>query len=451
MSNNTFALSATEESPLSRRPLLTRGLRREQAKRERKRRRIDADTLVVGIDLARENQAVTFAARNEILGRLRFRCTPSELPVVLQPAEKLRRSHGLERIVVAMDPAGHYWGLVAEAFERAGVDYVLVHPLSVKREREITRYNRSKSDPLDADLIATLALQGKFTETRLFASTDRATLNALGREYQLVRRQSAAERTRLANLWDRMLPELNTLFRQPTGQTLLAVAEALLPLSELARLTLRQWRSRVRRSAQGDRILLARACDLLPLLRTAAADPHRRYGDGLPFRIRAAAQRRRLLEQQKLHIREEILARYQRMEESVYLDSIHESDPFYNALTLAFVGDFSDYDDPRTLVKLAGSDILDNTSGDFTGRSRISKRGRSPLRAVSYQQARRLVARNTDYRQRFRALVFTTRPRRLSDMEAYVAVANSYLRTAHFLVTHRELYRPLADRKGGTA
>jgi hypothetical protein len=35
-------------------------------------------------------------------------------------------------------------------------------------------------------------------------------------------------------------------------------------------------------------------------------------------------------------------------------------------------------------------------------------------------------------------------------MEAYVAVANSYLRTAHFLVTHRELYRPFAERKGGT-
>ncbi len=67
-----------------KRPVVTRGLRREQAKRARRRALVDRSTLVVGLDLAREKQAASFvAAGGEIVGRLRFECAPQELTCVL--------------------------------------------------------------------------------------------------------------------------------------------------------------------------------------------------------------------------------------------------------------------------------------------------------------------------------------------------------------------------------
>jgi transposase len=142
-----------------------------------------------------------------------------------------------------------------------------------------------------------------------------------------------------------------------------------------------------------------------------------------------------------------MMQRYAEMPEAVYLDSIPGSDSFYNALVLGLVGRFADYDDPRAIVKLAGSEINEHASGDYAGRSRISHRGRSLLRAAAYQQARFLVSRTEEFRVRFNTLLH--RGGRASELKAYVAIANSYLRTAHVLVCTQQLYSSEKRRKEG--
>jgi hypothetical protein len=79
---------------------------------------VPPDALIVGVDLARERQAVSFVAGGEVLGRRRLTCGPQELDQVLGDADILVAEHGCSRLVVAFDPAGHYWCLAAEAFER---------------------------------------------------------------------------------------------------------------------------------------------------------------------------------------------------------------------------------------------------------------------------------------------------------------------------------------------
>ena len=432
-------------------PSMTRGLRRQQAKLRRRRETVPPGALVVGIDLARERQAISFVLGDEVLGRRRLSCAPHELAQVLDEAQRLSEGRGTRGIIVAFEPAGHYWCLAAEAFERAAAPYVLVQPISVKRAREESRYTPEKTDPRDAELIAQLAVQGRFTDTRLPASTEEDAAWQLAREYFRVRKLAAAERTRLHNLWHRMLPEFFSVIRDPTGQTALAISAALGPLSEIALLSSRAWLARVRKAAQGSNILKSRAVALLPLLKDAHRDPVRRSGEGIPVRIRHAAERRRLLETQKDYLRHELIARYQRRPEALFLDSIPGANPLYSALVLALVGDFHRFDDPRAIVKLAGSEVNHYASGDWQGTSRISHRGRSPLRAAAYQQARYLVANNEDFRTRFHTLVHRTTRHPLTLKAAYVAVMNSYLRIAHSLVTRHELYRPLAQREYAAA
>jgi hypothetical protein len=167
----------------------------------------------------------------------------------------------------------------------------------------------------------------------------------------VVRKAAAADRTRLTNAWHRLLPEFFDVIKEPTGTTGMAISRALLPLSELATYTPGRWRTRVKKASLGSRILPRRALEILELLKAAHADPHRRSGEGMPWRIRQAAERRTLLERQKEELRTEILRRYQSFAESLFLDSIPGSDPFYNALVLGAVGDFADYDDSGAIVK----------------------------------------------------------------------------------------------------
>ena len=436
---NHSTQSPEEFAPVLQMPRQTRGSRRELARRRRKVERIAGKTLVVGLDLAREHQALTFGYGREITGRQRLKLAPQHLgAAIVGVCRQLCERDGLERVVVGLEPAGPYWELAAEGFERAGLGYAVVHTIAVKREREATYYNLEKHDPRDADLIFGLVSDGKFTETRLFDTMERSRLNALSREYLLVRKLAAAERTRMTNFWTRVLPEFFELFRELDGITALAVSRALLPFSELAALTPAEWLERVRAHADG-RVLRSRVARLQELVQAAHRDTHRRAGEGMPVRIAQAAERRRPLVAQKQWLRERILALYADTPEAVWLNSIPGSGPLYNAITLGLVGDFTLYDSPRAVVKLAGSEVNWHESGDWRGKSRISHRGRSRLRAAAYQQARALVRNgNPVYRARFqRLLERTTRPA-LTLRQAYTALGNSYLRTAHVLVTQKK-------------
>lgn len=114
--------SATDSSVLTPRPLVTRGLRREQEKRKRRRLRVPRDTLVLGIDLARERQAASFSHDGQVLGRRRLNCGAQEIDRLFPEATALAEAHGLSHVVVAFEPAGLYWGLAAETCERAGIE-----------------------------------------------------------------------------------------------------------------------------------------------------------------------------------------------------------------------------------------------------------------------------------------------------------------------------------------
>jgi hypothetical protein len=108
MLQDTRVATPVKASPAP--PCVTRGLRRHQEKLLRRREQVPADGLVVGIDLARERQAVSFVAGHEVLGRRRLSCEPHELDRVLEEAQTLASGRGSSGIVVAFEPAGHYWG-----------------------------------------------------------------------------------------------------------------------------------------------------------------------------------------------------------------------------------------------------------------------------------------------------------------------------------------------------
>jgi len=74
---------------------------------------------------------------------------------------------------------------------------------------------------------------------------------------------------------------------------------------------------------------------------------------------------------------------------------------------IAEVGNLEHYSHPRQIQKLAGLNLKENSSGKHKGQTRITKRGRSRLRALLYKYIMPLVAKN----QEFKALhhYYTTR------------------------------------------
>jgi transposase len=92
------------------------------------------------------------------------------------------------------------------------------------------------------------------------------------------------------------------------------------------------------------------------------------------------------------------------------------------------------------MVKLAGSNPTERSSGEQQAPGGIHRRGRPLLRLLAHQAAVALVLHNPDFKARFLAL--TQRQNRpLEKKQAYIAVGNKLLRTLWALVVSGQPYR----------
>jgi transposase len=88
------------------------------------------------------------------------------------------------------------------------------------------------------------------------------------------------------------------------------------------------------------------------------------------------------------------------------------------------------------VVKHAGLCPRENTSGSFTGRSRVSGRGRPGLRLAAWRAVWGAFPHNQVIADRYQRL--TSRPDNpLSDGQARAALAAALLRWLHVIVTRR--------------
>lgn len=94
---------------------------------------------------------------------------------------------------------------------------------------------------------------------------------------------------------------------------------------------------------------------------------------------------------------------------------------------LAEVGDISQYRHPKQIIKLAGLNLKENSSGKHKGQTKITKRGRKRLRALLFRVMMPLVAKN----EAFKALhkYYTTRAvNPLKKMQSLIALCNKLIR-----------------------
>jgi transposase len=139
---------------------LSRGDLRRNARLDRLRRVISADRAVLAVDLADDKQVLVLTDHDsKVLARRTVRCRPWALDQALRWGLATARASGFASVVVACEPTGHRWRVVAEHAAGLGVELVCVQPMLVRRAREAEDFTRDKSDNKDALLIARLATQ----------------------------------------------------------------------------------------------------------------------------------------------------------------------------------------------------------------------------------------------------------------------------------------------------
>lgn len=106
---------------------------------------------------------------------------------------------------------------------------------------------------------------------------------------------------------------------------------------------------------------------------------------------------------------------------------------------LAETGDLSRYSHGQQIIRLAGLNLRENSSGKKKGRTTISKRGRSRLRALLFRAVMPMVAKNPE----FKALHHYYTQRQMNPLkkkQSIVALCGKLIRILHTLGTRKIAY-----------
>ena len=111
------------------------------------------------------------------------------------------------------------------------------------------------------------------------------------------------------------------------------------------------------------------------------------------------------------------------------------------AACLGELGDPTRFDNPRQMSRMAGYNLVEDSSGKNKSGTKISKRGRKNLRSVLYQMALTMVATNDEMKELYNYLK-TREKDPLRKMQALIVVSKKILTVIHTLAKKKESYDP---------
>lgn len=389
-------------------------------------------TLVVGADIAKKThvaRAIDFRGielgKDCVFGNDHF-----GLLKLVSWMKELQRQHAKTEIILGIEPTGHYWFPLAEFLNRENVKVVIVNPHHVNKSKELEDNSPTKNDYKDAKVIADLVRNGKYSEPKLPTSVY-ADLRILMNLREKVMVNFGQVQRRIQNWLDRFFPEYGHVFKDWEGKTSLITLSEFPTPQEIVSLgtsaIVRRWKEDVKR-AVGPK----RAAMLLEAARNSI---------GLKQGLSAAKiELKTLLEQYEMFARqlvdimtevEHLLAQIQGTKEMLTV-------PGVGVVTLAGflaeVGDLSGYAHGQQIIRLAGFNLKENSSGKKKGKSSITKRGRSRLRALLFRAVMPMVAKNAEFKALHQYL--TKRNHNpLKKKQSIVALCGKLIRVLHTLGT----------------
>ena len=394
---------------------------------------------VVGIDIGKKRISCAIMKKDRtFLCRFNTEASIDGYKKILMRTKEKTKNRG--KVVYAMEPTGHYWMILGQFFEDNNQQYVLIHPLVVARSREVARLNRGKTDHMDARLIGELACRGIVTRTQI-PEDYWATLRFLAREYMDREKDIVREKLRINSYVETTLPDFLGIFPNPLCLTGRACLRTLANFKEAIKGDFSSFEKQVRKHYTGKRLLVSRVRQVYDTLRQSEIIGLRAGRNAMFCRIINSMERLEVAEKQQNTTEQSLLAYYNQSEYKKYLNSVQGTTPTTNALILGFLGNPTSYDNPKTLIKLAGCDPVLNESGKYHGKTHISHRGRSLLRKAADRTAFSIEKRNVIFRNFFHHLV-TRQKNKLTKRQARIACINKYFRIIWVLCNHRVKFNP---------
>jgi transposase len=343
-----------------------------------RRSAIKPDTLVVGIDVAKFNHvARTAVPGGEISRPLEFLNSRAGF-LTLSAEIEARKPTPASVVIVGLESTGVYWINLARWLAEQGYQVVQVSGLYVHRGKELIDNSRGASDGKDALLIADLVSQGKYLGFVQPAGVLADLRQLVGLRQRLVR-ERAARYNLLHQSVDLLFPEFPTVFKDVTGPS----ARRVLRRFPTPAAALTHPPDEMRRLLSEDGRVWASVAKLAQLQAVAQQSIGTSEGTtGMEYALNDTLLELGSLDARVKQVEAEIGRLLAQVDETPILTSLVGR--MTAAVILGETGGLRQYSRAAAVLKLAGLNLYQISSGQYRGDRHISQMGRPLLRQALY-------------------------------------------------------------------
>src|SRR5512136_3226071 len=340
---------------------------------------------------------------------------------------------GCDEVLVGYESTGPYAEPLVHYLAKKQVKIVQVNPMHTKKMKEVNDNSPLKTDDKDPRVIADIIRLGRAL-TVVVPEGDAAYLRRLNN----ARERHVGEQTALLNQLQQLIflifPEFKTVLKNMKSKTAQHILKRYTIPERIGTLSKEALGEEMRKRSMG-KFGIKEAESLIGLARETVGIKEGISGIFMDIRhilTQLEAEGRFISE-----IEAEMGATLERIPCSVRLLSIKGLGIVSVAGLIGEVGDFSKFRTQSEIMKLAGLDLYEISSGKRKGQRRISKRGRGLLRKILFYAAIQMIRKNGimyDYYTRLTG-------RGMERMRALIAVSRKLLRIVHAIIRYVGQYQ----------
>lgn len=414
---------------------------RYEDRQKRKQLAITDDTLIVGVDIAKNYQWARLVDFRGIEHdhALKFKNRKDGFEAILTKIRSICKQEGFKKVVVGMEPTGHYWKAFANWLEKqTDITVVLVNPYATKQAKELDDNSQTKSDKKDALTIAKLVAQGRYFE--LYLPHDiYAELRGLATTRTSLNKRKNAIKNTITAVLDEFFPEYVEVFKHPLKGKASRHVLKTCPFPKFIRELGEDGVTEEIKKAVKKTVGRKKARQLVEAAQESIGVD---YGEeAARLKLRLLINELELLEQQTEELEKQMSCALGKTDYAEFLLTIKGIGIVTLAACLGELGDPTRFDNPRQMSRMAGYNLVEDSSGKNKSGTKISKRGRKNLRSVLYQMALTMVATNDEMKELYNYLK-TREKDPLRKMQALIVVSKKILTVIHTLAKKKESYDP---------
>lgn len=336
-----------------------------------------------------------------------------------------------EALLIGFEPTGHYWKSLHNFLKERGYNLGMVNSYHVKLHKEVIDNSRRKTDTKDSIIISELLRIGRYFKCLriegVYLDLRKITVAREKMVKELIR-----AKIRLRTVLDEHLPEYEKCFCDIAGATSAGLLE---------KYGLNGLRNNQGNKIEADILRLSRG----KINRSRAEEIAQRLGNtvgnkdglvGAEIEVKLWLSQIKMWKQYVKEINRQLKSLLKQTEEARWMLSMKGVGSITASIILGQTGSFRNYSNYKKIEKLAGFDLVEDSSGKRIGRKVLSKRGRDLLRYGFYRIGIVAIAKNTEIRALYQKKLRQGKKK----MVALISVMIKILRIIFSLIKNQQEY-----------